>query len=569
MLSRLNIKNIALISNAEIDFKSGLNVLSGETGSGKSVILESINFVLGAKADKSLIRSGETECFVEAEFDLKNCSQIKQVFDETGIEFDETLIINRKFTIDGKSTIRINGETANVSMLKKFTSLLVDVHGQSEHFSLLNKTNQLKLIDKFGGENIDSIKNKIQDVYFEHKNIVNQLNKLGGDEATRLLRLDILNYQIKEITEADIKENEFEELTEIRKKLQFTEKIANALNFIKDSFNTEGGALDIIREQVKNSANISDISSDFASINDRLNNVFSECQDIESTVSNLLDSQEESNYSLDYVEDRLDKIKTIYKKYCNDCNLDEFLLKAKEEKNNIENFNEIANDLLIKKEKIEKDLYNLYNELSVIRRKFAKEFSSNVLNELTSLGMPNANFSVNFNNIPDLPQCKFDSPNGFDDLDFYFSANLGEPVKSLSEIISGGEMSRFMLAIKAQNSVYNDISTYIFDEIDAGISGIIANVVAEKFIKISTNVQVIAISHLPQISAIADNNLLIYKEEENSKTYTRIKQLSKDDKIKEILRLIGGDINSESALNHAKDLIEKSDQYKNNLKKNR
>ncbi len=567
MLKRLIIQNIALIDSAEICFTNGLNVLSGETGSGKSVIIDSLNFVLGAKADKSLIRSGQFECFVKAEFDISTKNNVKTILSDFDIDVDDIIIISRKFNLDGKSTIKINGESVTASMLKKITTLLVDVHGQSEHFNLLNPANQLKLIDKFGGEKISLLKNELSKEFSKYKSVCEQISELGGDESQRLTRLDILNYQINEIETCNIQENEENELLEIKTKLSHQEKILSALSVVKSTISEENGAVDLISNAVRALSSITDFSSEYSTLYERLDTVFSELDDISDCADNLANSFDFSEYNADQIEHRLETIKTIKKKYGGDLDaVFQFLENARIEKDKLERFSDLSEKLLIEKENLENVVYKIYKDLSELRRDCAKKLSKNVVLELKELGMPKGDFQINFNEIPTKEDCKFDSSNGIDIPEFTFSANLGEPLKNLSSVISGGEMSRFMLAIKSQTAKYNEISTFIFDEIDAGISGLIAKIVAEKFIKIANDVQIIAITHLPQISAMADNNLLISKIETDSKTTTQVKQLNAEEKIKEITRLIGGDFNSESAKKHSEELIKTANDYKNIIK---
>ncbi len=563
MLKTLTIKNIALIDSVQIDFKNGLNVLSGETGAGKSVIIESLNFVLGAKSDKSYIRSGESECFAKAEFDICNNQAVKSVLDEFEIEYDDSLILSRKLTLDGKNTVKINGESATVGMLKKLTSHLVDVHGQSEHFYLLKSANQLSLLDKFCGEEVAKLKDKIQTEYSNYKTTCSELDKLGGDESQRLVRIDILNYQINEIENCDLKDGEEDELKEIKEKLVHQEKISNALAIVRGVVKDEGGVSDVFSNAARAISSISNIDASYQALSERIEAVYAELDDIGDTASDMLSDLDFGQYDADRIEDRLETIKALKKKYGNDYNqIQNFLKNAIEEKEKLENFNEVAQNLLIVRNNLENVLYKDYCDLSVLRRAGAETFTKNVLNELTELGMSKATFSVQFNEVVSQDECEFNSSNGFDRTEFMFSANLGEPLKSLSSVISGGEMSRFMLAIKAQTAKYNDISTFIFDEIDAGISGAVAKVVGEKFVKIAKDVQIIAISHLPQISVMADNNLLIVKKEDAQKTYTTVSSLSANDKVNEIIRLVGGDVNSESAKNHAIDLIESAEKFK-------
>ena len=304
-------------------------------------------------------------------------------------------------------------------------------------------------------------------------------------------------------------------------------------------------------------------SNEYLELYERIESVYSEIDDISETASNLLDDFDVSEFNADEIESRLEKIKTLKNKYGADYfEIQDFLLNAKNERERLENFNDTANKLLSKKLTLQENLYKEYNNLSTLRRKYSKEFSSNVLSELKELGMKNSSFEVSFNDIVSKDECEYNSANGFDKIEFAFSANKGEPLKPLSMIISGGEMSRFMLSIKSQTAKYNDISTFIFDEIDAGISGGVAKIVAQKFANISKNVQIIAITHLPQISAMADNNLLIEKVEKDNKTLTSVKTLSENDKINEIVRLVGGSLDSETAINHAKELIQEAKNYK-------
>ena len=566
MLQKLVIKNIALIDCAEICFEKGLNVLSGETGAGKSVIIESLNFVLGAKADKTLIRSGQTECSVIAEFDVCENMAIKEVYDELEIEQDDTLLISRKFTVDGKSSIKINGNSATATMLRKFTSILVDVHGQSEHFNLLKTSNQLALLDSFGGQNVAEIKCDLTEKFFKYKQIVKELNEFGGDESQRLIRLDVLDFQINEITKANLEDGEDEKLVLIKEKLNNQEKIVSALNSLSQAISSEGGIEDILGNTNRIISSISDFDASYAELYDRLENVYAEISDVSSTASALLDNFDQTEYNPYEIEARLDLIKALKSKYGSSiCEIYQFLEKAVEEKEKLENYSQRIEELEKEKLSISKEIYSLYLNLSKERKESAKVFENNIKAELTELGMKKSNFAISFADLPEFSDCKFVSANGIDEIEFLFSANLGEPLKNLSMVISGGEMSRFMLSIKAQTAKFNSVSTFIFDEIDAGISGNVAKIVAEKFAKISSSTQIIAITHLPQISAMADNNLLIEKNEDAEKTLTSVKNLNYEEKVNEVVRLVGGDKNNQTAVKLAKDLIENAKLYKSNL----
>lgn len=569
MLKNIQIKNVALIEEASIEFEKGLNVLSGETGSGKSVILDSLNFVLGAKADKSMIRNGSDFCMVKAEFDVKNNPFIKSELDALDIDCDDDLIVSRKFSLSGAGSIRINGEPVTLTGLKNVTGHLVDVHGQSEHFYLLKEANQLALIDAYGGEKIAKAKEELSKEISALKNVLSELNKLGGDDGQRALRLDILKYQVNEIKESDIKENEYEDLIALKAKLSNQEKISEALNETKQALSGEGAATDGVSYARNAISRISNLDKSYADILTRLENAYAEIEDISETVSGFMDDFDFSEADLDRTEERISLIKNLFKKYGGSYNeLIAFESNAEKEIEKLENFDKLAEELLVKKPELSEKVYSLYIKLSSLRKSFAKDFSEKVACEIRELNMKNAVFDVKFNELPDFNKEKDDikiSENGLDEISFMFSANLGEPLKSLSKIISGGEMSRFMLAIKSRTAKYSEISTLVFDEIDAGISGETAKVVGEKFVKLSEDVQLIAVSHLPQIVALGDNNLLIKKIETDGKTVSVIEKINGEKLVAEIVRLIGGTSESPSAIAHAKELIKNAARLKTSL----
>ena len=334
---------------------------------------------------------------------------------------------------------------------------------------------------------------------------------------------------------------------------------------VKQSFTAEGGIFDITSNAIRSLSNISNIDEKYLNLNERLNSCYAELEDLSDQCQSLLEDFSDNDYSLDEIQERLNLIKSLKKKYGNDYNeIQEFLSNAKSELENLENSKETATNLIEKKEKLSSKLYKNYLILSEERKNGAKQLSDKIVEELTELGMSKAKFTVDFTPLAKIEDCKF-APNGIDEIQFLFSANFGEPLKPLREIISGGEMSRFMLAIKAQSAKYNDISTYIFDEIDAGISGNVAKIVSYKFAKIAKDVQIISVTHLPQISSMADNNLLITKTENADKTVTMVKNLSYEQKIDEVTRLVGGSIDNENARNLAKELIDNADKFKKAL----
>ncbi|MDE7439898.1 MAG: DNA repair protein RecN [Clostridia bacterium] len=559
MLSRLYVKNIALIKEADIEFDSGLNVLSGETGSGKSIILDSINFVLGSKADKTMIRHGEQEALVKAEFKVDGGSEAVAVLKDYDIDSEGEIIISRKFSIDGKNNIKINGNSVTLAMLKAVTLHLVDVHGQSEHFFLLNENNQLKVIDSLLGENAENIKKQISSYLTEKRQLKDKISLLGGDETERERKLDLLEYQIKEIENADLKIGEFEELKERRNKILNVEKILSAVNFVKDCLNEDGGVSDKLYSSSRELGRISGISEEYNNILIRLEAVGDDVADIASSLTDIADSLTFDENEAQAVEDRISLIKSLIKKYGA---TEEEIIAYKDritvERDAIFNSTELIERYTKQIEDCDDKIYALCVKLSDLRKQTAKTFCKSVEAELRTLNIPDAVFNIKFNEFT-RETANLQSSNGCDEVYFEFSANKGEPVKPLSKVISGGEISRFMLAVKTQLKNLNGISTYIFDEIDAGISGYTADTVARKFKNMAQSTQILAVSHLPQICAASDTQYLIFKKEDGGNTYTYINKLNDEQRIEEIIRLIGN-VNSQSAHQHAVELIK---QYKN------
>ncbi len=556
MLSRLYVKNIALISETDIEFDSGLNVLSGETGSGKSVILDSVNFILGSKADRTMIRYGETEAFVKAEFNVDKDSKALEVLREYDIETDGEIIISRKLTTEGKNAIKINGNGVTVSMLKNVTQHLVDVHGQSEHFFLLDEDNQLKVIDGLTGKKAENIKSGLAELISEKKTYKSKISALGGDETERARRLDLLEYQIREIENAELKEGEFEELKAKQNKIINVEKILSALNTVVSALSDDGGCIDGIAASIHEMNRISGIDECYSQVCERLEDINTEIIDISETVADLADNLSFDADEAQQVEERLSLIKNLRKKYGGtEEEIIAYKDKAKEEYEAITDGAQLIEKYTEKIAACDKKIFALCRELTEMRKATAKVFCLDVETELKTLNIPNAKFGVHFNDY-EFESANLTSSNGCDKIYFEFSANKGEPLKPLSKVISGGEMSRFMLAVKTRLKNVNGISTYIFDEIDSGISGYTADTVAGKFLSISQSTQILAVSHLPQICAASDAQFFIYKTEENGKTLTRVKRLSCSEKVDEIMRLTGS-VSSDTARRHAEELINK------------
>lgn len=554
MLERLYIKNMALIEEADIQFDENFNVLSGETGSGKSVILDSINFVLGSKADKSMIRYGTSEALVRAEFIFDSDSAAARQLAELDIECEGAAVISRRFTQDGKGGIKINGNTVTTGMLKKVAAHLVDVHGQSEHFFLLSESNQLSVIDMLCGGKAVELKNKISSLIAQKNDCRSEIALLGGSEQERAQKLDLLAYQINEIEAANLSVGETESLRAKKKIFDNSERVLSALGAVKEILGADNGCVDLLSTAHRQTAQIADVAEEYGNISNRLDDLYIETSDLSETVSDIIDNFSFDAEEANAVEERLNLIKSLTKKYgADEESILAFLQSAKAQYDSLNDAASALEKLNAKIDKIDDEIYLNCQELTKLRKSVCEGFCAAVIGQLKSLNIPNARFYVDFK--------PYDRENveanggGADKICFMFSANRGEPPKPLGKVISGGEMSRFMLAVKTQLKGLNGISTYIFDEIDAGISGITAKTVADKFVSISKETQIIAVSHLPQVCAAASSQYLISKSDvNNEKTVTNIKRLTREERVDEIVRLTGS-IVTDAARRHAEELL--------------
>lgn len=566
MIERLHIENVALIEKINIDFVEGLNILSGETGAGKSIIIDSINFVLGSRADKSLIRFGEERCFVSAVFSFDDNEEIFGCFEELGVEKENTAVLSRILTVDGKTKCSINGQTVSLSMLKKLASMLVDVHGQSEHLSLLAENKQLHLIDKIADS--ASLISKVSEKLSFIKDIKKQIEMFGGDADERNYQIELLRFQIDEIEKADLQIGEDDKLDEMRAKVQNQEKITKRLtNSLKLLYEDDKSAVGRIRDASNNLSDIAEIDAEIDKEYERLDSVFYEIKDIVESLYSISESIA-VEFNIEEIDDRLALIKKLKRKY--GATIEQILETLDENNEKIDDLinaeskvSKLNSELMVE----QKELFALCLSLSEKRKKCAKEFQENTEKQLQELSLKNTRFEIQFNDdVTDENYLSSVTSIGFDNVVFMFSANKGQPLKPLSKVISGGELSRFMLAVKNILSDVDNIGTMIFDEIDTGISGGVAHVVAEKFANISKTHQVIAISHLPQIVAMADKNFLIQKQVFENKTITDVLNLDYESTLKEIGRLSGGLENSDKTINLAKELKQKAEQYKEMIK---
>lgn len=551
MLQTLSIKNVALITNLTIDFHKGFNVLLGETGAGKSIIFDSLNFVLGGKADKSLIRSGEQDMRVDAVFcDLS--SSVKDNLKEMGFEGEE-ICLSRTLNLDGRSTVRINGLPTVQALLRKIGQTLVDSYSQHESVELLKSKNHLIMLDKFGGEKISLAKDSVQKIFNHEKEIAKQIKQLGGDEYERERMKSLLDYQIKEIEDAKLVSGEDFELQEKLKFMENAEKIYEVTSSCEELLSESSSSC--IRELQQASTLLSTLSSfpELSDCKERLDSARYEIEDISQTLSLIKSSTEYDEREYDRLDRRLDIIKTITKKYGGSIeNAIKFLTDAKEKYNNLTDSEFLLSKLEKERNDCIKKLEDACEKLTQLRKATAEDIEDKIISELQQLGMKSSKFEVK------IEQLENPSTNGKDNVEFIFSANKGQELKSLSKTASGGELSRFMLAVKNIFSQIGDAQTLVFDEIDSGISGETGNIVGQKLNNISNFAQILCITHLPQVACYGDAIFFVSKKETNTSTKTEIKLLEGEEVLINLAKMVVGENVSNTALNQAKEMREKA-----------
>lgn len=563
MLVELNIKNFAIIEDLKINFTKGLNIITGETGSGKSILIEAIGIILGSRSSREFIQTGYEKAVLEGVFYIENPSAIIPLLQEYSIDMDEDnlLIISKEIYLNSPSLSRINGRNVNLSMLKTITTRLIDIFGQHEHQSLLDPSNHEILVDSFGDTELLELKSKIKIYYDEWVNEKKNLKRLSIDSGERDREIDILRFQIDEIDDARLNdddehniENEYRKLTNIN---EISRSIEEALAYMNSESFGSFGILDLMNKSISLVGNTKKFDEKLINFHKQLEGINYELQDLYSGLRDYLDNIEVDSERLAFLNERINLINKLKKKYGN--TIDKILEFRKESQERLEellNFEKELEKTNKKMVELEKDI-SLYSEqLSTKRKKISDILEKNVKKELAELNMDKVDFKVDF-------QKKIGfSSGGQDKIEFLISTNPGEDLKPLSKIVSGGEMSRIMLAFKSILAFFDQIPTMIFDEIDTGISGRTAQIVGEKIHGISRKHQVICISHLPQIAALADSHFVINKVVSHEKTRTIVTKLSDVDRIEEMARLLGGVDLTDTTLKHASEMIQMSKKIK-------
>ena len=557
MLTYLHVKNLALIDETEIEFTRGLNILSGETGAGKSILLGSVNLALGAKAGNDLIGRYADSALVELSFSVnENKAKILESFDiypENGC-----ITISRRI-FDGKSVIKINGETTTASNVRKITELLIDIHGQHEHQSLLKGNVQLDIVDRYARGELETVKNNLSSSYSHFKECENELSKFTISEEERLRNISFLQYEIEEIENADLKENEDIEIEKEYRKMLNSKKITEELDFVDKTLrNGNASASEQISRCLQSFGRIADYDEQLKYLSEELNDVENLLNDFNRELASYLSGLEfDDSYFLE-TEKRLDMINSLKAKHGG--SIRSIFSYYEEAKKKLEFYNEYERKLSeaeIQYDLSKKEIINLCNEVSQIRKKYALNLEKEIMSALKDLNFFQVNFEIKFNELSE------PSKNGMDNICFMISLNPGEPVKELSKIASGGELSRIMLGIKSVLAGRDDIDSLIFDEIDTGISGRTAQKVSEKMAAIADKHQVICITHLPQIAAMADTHFLIEKKVIDEKSKTEIYRLNDEETITELSRMLGGSEITDTVKDNAREMKKQANELKN------
>lgn len=564
MLTQLDIQNIALIDKLNLEIGQGLNVLTGETGAGKSILIDSINAVLGERVSKDLIRSGKDRAIIEAVFQYKNTG-IDRILEETGIDRDDgNIILSREISLSGKNTCRINGRLVNVSMLKQIGELLLDIHGQHDNQSLLKTETHIDLLDAFGGKAIEQIKAEYLELFAQYKNIKSKLHSFAGDKGEMARRMDMLNFQIDEIKNARLKKGEDDTLTAKRQVLANSEKIMNSIvrayELLNEGSNTGKSVLYDSNKALQEVSSAVKYDPGLNSISEKLESVIYQLEDICEELRNRREAAEYNPDELLSIDERLDIITRLKRKYGSTLeDVTDFFDKSQKEYEELLQSESLVEELNKQLVLLSQKLYVSAEKLNAEREKAAVILEKNITAELENLEMKNSSFKVELSFIKEE---KYFSKNGLNSVEFLISSNAGEPLKPLSRIASGGEMSRIMLAIKTILANVDAIPTLIFDEIDTGISGKAAQKVGEKLSYISKTHQVLCVTHLSQLACMADNHLYIEKNSDGENTYTTVRKLDHKGRIEEIARIIGGSDITALALKHSEELIEAADLFK-------
>ena len=547
MLSLLHIENIAVVECADITFDEGFNILTGETGAGKSIVIDAICAVLGERAYRDMIRTGETKASVRAVFtDVPELSW----FAENGVDYDPETIIQREVYLDGRNVCRVNGTLVTVTILRKLGIQLINIHGQHDSAALFDENNHLSYLDEFAGN--ENLRRDYSEKYEKVAALHSEIRRLTMDESEKLRRMETLRYQIEEISKAELEAGEDDRLEERRKLLQNAEKLSSgmdeAVRCLYGGDDTDGAA-SLLADAERELARLSRYTDSFGEIHERVADLMYQVQDVAEAVRDARDELSYSADELDRIESRLDVIHRLRRKYGATCeDILSYLEQAKQELDDMEFSDDHLQRLKEKLRKAENVAWEAARVLRENRKAAAEKLSQQILTELAELDMPKVQFSCEFTEL-EL------SAGGADAVAFYMSANAGEALKPMSKVASGGELARIMLAMKHVLAQQDHVATLIFDEVDTGVSGRAAQKVAMKLRSVARSKQVLCVTHLPQLAALATSHLLIAKEERGGRTYTTVTPLDREGRKLELARIIGGANITETTLKSAEEML--------------
>lgn len=559
MLLHIHIRNFALIDKADISFTKGLNMLTGETGAGKSILIDSINFILGNKSSKDVIRNGESSAYVEGIFSV-SIKEINSIFEENGIEVEENIIISREINKSGKSVSRINGRAVTVGFLKSVGKYLIDIHGQHEHQSLLHDESNIKILDLFCGNKLEEIKGEYIKRYNRYTYVLDEISRISKNEKEKFRIIDLLSFQTQEISEANLKIGEDEELLQKRNVMAGSEKIHLSLNKIYNKLymaQIGDSAYDAIGSSLKDFNSIIEYDEKINTMKESLEDVYYRLESLVQDIREYRLSVDFNEAALNDIEERLSSINKLKRKYGS--TIEEILSyneTSLKELSNIEKSDEILLEFEKEKEMLLEELEELALKITEIRKVYSVKLKALIEKELKYLGMEKAIFEV------EVTQEEIFKPSGKNNVSFLMTANPGQPLKSLSKVASGGEISRIMLAIKTVIADIDSIPTLIFDEVDTGISGRTAQAVGEKMCTISKKHQILCVTHLPQIAAMSDTHFKIQKSIIANNTLTKIELLNKNEKIEELARMLGGAMITDLTRKNALEVLNLAESYK-------
>ena len=536
MVTTLHIKNVGIIDDLSLDLNEGFNVLTGETGAGKTLIIGSLAILAGGRFSKEMIRNGEEFSFVEANFYCPN----------NELAIDNNIIVSREIHLNGRNSCKINGRLVTVNELKEFMSKILDIHGQHDSQLILNPMQHIIYLDKFIGKGLEDNLNEYKVKLAEYNTLKQELKNTYGEDQEKERRLDLLRYQYNEIEQANLKENEEEDLENKHKIMQNAEKLKDNLCEVDNELNEN--AIVAISSAIRSLEKIQDCGKEYTEKLSILKNSYYDIQELARDLSYMREEVDFDEEERNQIENRLDLIYSLKRKYGNTISeILEYSSKVEEDIHKIENLDEYHKKIKAKINVLKQELLEIANNMTNTRKKYAKELSAKINKELKDLEMPNAKFEIQINKTDKFYET------GVDEVEFMICTNIGEELKPLIKIASGGEMARIMLAIKNVLADVDEVSTLVFDEIDTGISGKASKAVAEKMKSIAKSHQVICITHLPSIAAKGDHNYYISKQTKENKTYTQIKKLNEEETIEEIARISSGEV-TEIAKAHAQEL---------------